>query len=446
VLPTTPAPLFRRILSQGMAVFNRCGSTERRLCDNILDMRRFLAVYLAFLVFLIGLATAGGLYLFRETGPSDPIEAAADAHAYNVLSWEIRHLPTKWLYKLGHLFDSRSQWKEEEILRRYFSLTREIRQLERDPEAGPQLEAAQDQRSRLENAVEDILEGRITALLEEQGLVINPPLFSELNLVFPPVDFELDSPPQVLAVSPRDHIELDHSYLLAPGLNLATVVDIEKDAEATTSEGRGVSAVVLPTGGVATYPSVVSELAPYESLIEDIIHEWLHQYLVFFPLGRSYFADRETRTLNETVASLAGRELARLFSERYGSPLPVLSEVEGPPSPPSTAPSSGFDFAAEMRALRQRVEELLASGQIDAAERLMNEKRDEFERHGVYIRRINQAYFAFHGSYADTPASIDPIGPKLGELLRCAGSPWEFIRLASQLTSEADLDRLLAEG
>ncbi len=137
------------------------------------------------------------------------------------------------------------------------------------------------------------------------------------------------------------------------------------------------------------------------------------------------------------MANLAGRELAGLFIERYGSPLP--------PPPPVDAPSD-FDFRAEMRALRLRVEELLAQGLVQQAERLMEEKRDEFEANGVYIRRINQAYFAYFGSYADTPSSIDPIGPKLQRLRDRAGSAFEFVRLARGLTSEAELDRLLAEA
>ncbi len=203
------------------------------------------------------------------------------------------------------------------------------------------------------------------------------------------------------------------------------------------TEETGVSALVVNTGGVATYPSVIPELATYDDIVETAIHEWLHQYLAFYPLGRNYFGGGETRTLNETVANLAGRELAGLFIERYGSPLP--------PPPPVDAPSD-FDFRAEMRALRLRVEELLAQGLVQQAERLMEEKRDEFEANGVYIRRINQAYFAYFGSYADTPSSIDPIGPKLQRLRDRAGSAFEFVRLARGLTSEAELDRLLAEA
>ncbi len=99
-----------------------------------------------------------------------------------------------------------------------------------------------------------------------------------------------------------------------------------------------------------------------------------------------------------------------------------------------------------MRSLRLRVEELLAEGRVEEAESLMNEKRDEFEALGVYIRRINQAYFAFYGSYADTPGSIDPIGPKLQRLRDRSGSVAEFVLLARSLGSEADLDSLLAEA
>jgi hypothetical protein len=124
-----------------------------------------------------------------------------------------------------------------------------------------------------------------------------------------------------------------------------------------------------------------------------------------------------------------------MFTERYGSPTP-------PPPPRET--SGDFDFRAEMRALRLRVEELLAEGRTEEAERLMEEKRDEFEAQGVYIRRINQAYFAFFSFYADTPSSVDPIGPKLERLRDRAGSVTEFVLLARSLASAADLDSLLA--
>lgn len=396
--------------------------------------RRLLAAYLGLLAVIAAAAVAGGALLFRDLSSGDPIDAVANRNAYDVLGWELRHFPQKWLYKLATAFDAgRSRVEEDALVRRYFELVVDIGTLERDGTEADALAEARQERDAIENDVEETLEGRISDLLRDQGFVMNPPLFSDIDLFFPPLDFELDRPPKVLAVSPRDRIELDRSYLLAPGLEPEAVAAVESETEET-----GVSALVVNTGGVATYPSVIPELAPYREVVETAIHEWLHQYLAFYPLGRNYFRGAETRTLNETVANLAGGELADLFIERYGSPSP-------PPAPAAETPSD-FDFRAEMRALRLRVEELLAQGRVEDAERLMEEKRDDFEQHGVYIRRINQAYFAFFGSYADTPSSIDPIGPKLQRLRDRASSVTDFVRMARGLTSEADLDRLLAEA
>ena len=392
--------------------------------------RAFVAAYLGLLTVIAAAAVSGGALLFRDFSSGDPIDAVANRNAHDVLGWELRYFPQKWLYKLATAFDEgRSQAEEDALLRRYFDLAADIDALERNDSHASALAVARRERDAIENDVEEILEGRISDFLRDQGFVMNPPLFSDIDLFFPPLDFELDRPPKVLAISPRERIELDRSYLLAPGLKPEAVAAVESETEET-----GVSALVVSTGGVATYPSVIPELDPYRNVVETAIHEWLHQYLTFYPLGRSYFRGGETRTLNETVASMAGSELADLFIERYGSPSP----------PPPAGTPSDFDFRAEMRALRLRVEELLAQGRVEEAERLMDEKRDEFEEHGVYIRRINQAYFAFFGSYADTPGSIDPIGPKLQRLRDRAGSVTDFVRLARGLTSEAALDRLLA--
>lgn len=409
-------------------------------------MRRFVLAYVAALSVLFAVAVAGGVVLFDATGPSDAIEAAADAHGYDIVTWEVRNFPEKWLYKLGHLFDHRSRGEEDAALSRYFALTDRIANLERDAPSSPDLKAAQDERDGIETEVEDIIEGRMTDILKAQGLTIGPPPFTDMKLVFPPVDFKLAAPPRVLAVSPRGKIELDRSYLLNPGLSLDTVLKIEQDTEAGNTASGGVSTLVVNSGGLATYPSVVSDEDSYDGVIDTAFHEWTHQYLVFFPLGSSYFGSDETRTLNESVANLSGHELAKLYFERYGtlesSPSPAPSPM--PPPAPTASPAAAFDFTKEMRALHQQVVDMLARGQVIQAETLMNQKRDDFQQHGYFIRRLNQAYFAFFGSYADTPGSIDPIGPKLQTLLDRAGSPGEFLRRARAITSRADLDALLA--
>ena len=388
-------------------------------------MRSFLAAYLTALALLVALTLAGGVALYRHTAPDDAAEAAASEHSYNLLSWEVRHFPEKWLHKLANGFGGLSSDDANGALCAYFR-----------PDGN-------ERPAKIENDVEDVIEGRVTAVLEDEGLALEPPLFSDLDLVFPPVDFEMDATPRVLAVSPRERIELRDSYLLESQIPKEEIEAIERKAEADNQGERGVSALVIRTGGFASYPSVVFEDASYESLIETVFHEWLHTYLIFFPLGTSYFGSSEARTLNESVANIAGAELARRYFERHDT----LEEACGAaPPPPVTTPSTtppAFGFTSEMRALRRQIEAMLAEGRILEAEALMAAKRDEFEEKGVLIRELNQAYFAFHGFYADTAASIDPIGPKLQALLERAGSAGEFVRVASGITSRAELDQAL---
>src|SRR5574341_1902980 len=305
-------------------------------------MRSFVVAYLAVLVLLAALGAIGASQLYDSYGPDDAAEAAGDDHAYDFLSWEVEHFPRKWIYRVRHLFDERTASEEEAALREYF--------------------VADELRADGEAEVEDIIEGRLTAVLEDQGLAMEPPLFADLGLVFPPVDFELDSPPRVLAVSPRDRIELQHSFLLEPGLGRGEFEAIEEEAESENGAETGISAVVVGTGGGATYPSVVSSSAAYEHLVDTAFHEWTHQYLAFFPLGRSYFASSDLRTLNETAANLAGAALAGEYFKRY--PQLEAQPTPAPTTAPTTSPEPVFDSTKEMRELRKQVEAMLDRGQV----------------------------------------------------------------------------------
>jgi hypothetical protein len=149
--------------------------------------------------------------------------------------------------------------------------------------------------------------------------------------------------------------------------------------------------------------------------------------------------------LNETVATVAGEQLAFLYFEKYGR-LGSEEEMSSPSPTLSSAPNEApFDFTAAMRALRRQVEDMLAGGKTEEAEALMEQKRVEFDERGYRIRRLNQAYFAFYGFYGTGAGSIDPIGPKVEQLFASTTTPGEFLRQARSLTSQADLDRLLMQ-
>ncbi|TMB99622.1 MAG: hypothetical protein E6J42_02825 [Chloroflexi bacterium] len=397
-------------------------------------VRVLLAAYAGALAILGAGAVVGGVLLYDASGPSDAAEAAADEHTYNFATWELQHFPHKWVYWLRHLSSGHSGDEQEQSIHRYFQLTDEIAGLTQERTDPERLAASEAERAGLRADVEHTIEGRITGILEDQGLAMRPPLFGDLGLIFPPVDFELDAPPRVLAISPRDRIELDRSFALEPGLNVEAVSAIERQAESANRGEQGVSALVVGLGGIATYPSIVSGDDSYSQMIDTAFHEWTHQYLVFFPLGRSYFSGGETRTLNESVAQVSGHELARLYFQKY----PAVQQS-------SVSPQPGFDITGEMRALRREVESLLSEQKVTDAEALMATKRDEFAAKGYYIRRLNQAYFAFHGSYADSPASIDPIGPELQLLLVQSGSPGSFLRAAAGVTTRSELESLLGQ-
>jgi hypothetical protein len=98
-----------------------------------------------------------------------------------------------------------------------------------------------------------------------------------------------------------------------------------------------------------------------------------------------------------------------------------------------------------MRRIRLRVDELLAEGRVFEAEAYMETERQKLAAAGYHLRRLNQAYFAFHGSYATSPASVDPIGPWLRQLRAQSGSLKAFVDQAAQMRSLDDLLRALGE-
>ena len=99
-----------------------------------------------------------------------------------------------------------------------------------------------------------------------------------------------------------------------------------------------------------------------------------------------------------------------------------------------------------MRETRVTVDELLAAGNIEEAEAYMAERRLLFVNQGYNIRRLNQAYFAFHGAYADQPggaAGEDPVGEAVRSFRSQSSSLAEFVRRIAWVTSFERLQKLI---
>jgi len=92
-----------------------------------------------------------------------------------------------------------------------------------------------------------------------------------------------------------------------------------------------------------------------------------------------------------------------------------------------------------MRNIRLAVDDMLSRGEVEQAEAYMEQQRQYILDNGYYIRKLNQAYFAFYGSYADSPGSVDPIGDQMQKLRSQSASLADFFRQASAMTSPDQL-------
>jgi hypothetical protein len=97
-----------------------------------------------------------------------------------------------------------------------------------------------------------------------------------------------------------------------------------------------------------------------------------------------------------------------------------------------------------MHATRVRVDQLLSEGKVQEAEEYMSARRAEFLEQGFRIRRLNQAYFAFYGAYAEESggaAGNDPVGPLLRALRQRSPSLKGFLETVAWMTSFEQLAR-----
>jgi hypothetical protein len=301
-----------------------------------------------------------------------------------------------------------------------------------------ELEAIQTKVSRSRPVVETILQEDVGMLLQEMD-------FDIAGAPFPPVLMQFTPLPSALIVSPRDEIRQEANITLKVGLSIEEQIQLEDRVESA----MGVSALVVPIGGMGTYPTMIQQSTTLSWVTEVIAHEWTHNYLSLHPLGFNYSTTPELRTINETVASLIGVDFSRrVLGAKYPEYLPpdqLDVPAETQPEPPA---EDVFDFRAEMRETRLKVDELLAQGEIEVAEEYMEARRVFFWEQGYRIRKLNQAYFAFHGAYADEPggaAGDDPVGGAVRTLWQEINSPRDFLRRVAGISSYEALQAMLRE-
>lgn len=296
---------------------------------------------------------------------------------------------------------------------------------------------------------EAALQTQVANILAESHLAVG-------GQPLPPTLYHVTSTPLALIVSPRNIIQQTTNISLLPTLTLEEQIRIEDNV----AQALDVSTLIVSTGGIGVYPTMVTETANLPWLLNTIAHEWAHNYLNLRPLGLNYSSTPETRTMNETAASIIGNEIGTAAVQTYYPELAALPAV----ATASTSPDGSialrfallpvnrfddappFDFRAEMHTTRVHADELLTQGKVEEAEAYMEARRQFFWQNGYSLRKLNQAYFAFFGSYADAPggaAGEDPVGPAVRAVRAQSDSLADFVNTIAFMTSFDQLKKAI---
>jgi len=374
------------------------------------------------------------------------LSSIVKSYRFSIVKWESRAIPretSRWIFGRHKKIDD-----EVHMVTEYVSTIEQIETLESEIKAvnagnkqgdlaslETELDTLREQKMAVKDTVERIIEKQIKKTLAQQGIFNPIDRYIRLRINFPPLNFTLEKPPHLLVISPRDRIEGIRWITLQPSLSLKEMEDIESEVDKL-----GVSSLVVELGGLgATYPSFVTDEASLRFIIDTATEEWLHHYLAFKPLGFLYLMgltgvsrNYEITVMNETLASMVSKEIGAILVENY---YPQCESGDHQ----AQIVESEFDFNREMRNIRRIADNYLARGEIEQTEEFMEQKRQYLASKGYYIRKVNQAYFAFYGTYADSPTSISPIGLELKKLRSQSTSLKEFLDRVAAMTSRQDL-------
>ena len=386
-----------------------------------------------------------------------PAQEASYRYTFDLVGWHLSNSMSKWAHLAFRAIPGRAISDAERLalVDEYFRLGRVENDLEdrinilaseqspMAPEARRMqndLERANRLRHDIRNDVEETLESELSSVIRTEGMG----LFGEV--VFPPVDIRLVETPKVLITSPRDRIERRDGILLDPHIS----VESREEVESHLLEDEDISALVLDIGGVATFPASVYNGADLNATLSIMAHEWLHHYLFLRPLGQHMFDSPDMLVLNETVADLAGREIgesaSRRISSRMPEVIPAAFDATAGIEDAGPARTANFDFRREMQETRLTADALLAWDEIEIAEAYMETRRKLFVANGHPIRKLNQAYFAFNGTYAESPASVNPIGGQVRRLRELSPDLAAFMSLVSGVSDYAEFLELLGDA
>lgn len=323
------------------------------------------------------------LVFINDKGNIGFIDKLTSGYQFDILLWEIKNLPKKYtsIFKKSDLSET------------------VVRKVLEDDYANSDL-----------IDIELFFEKEISKKIKQK---------LDKNYIFPPLDFVIQDSPKVLVISPRDSIVQQYVLLINSNIPVEKIIEIENSIDR-----RNFSSIIVNTGGFASYPSMVKKSRNYDYMISTISHEWLHQYLFFHPLGQAYFKGGEMIQLNETLADIFGQEIANLPEEKnIFYPDDVYNNF--------------------LKKTRLQVDKLLKNKEINEAEKYMKDRTIQLQNLGYKTRKINQAYFAFHGNYGSSPSSLSNYDTKLLKLRNKYNSFGLFLDDLEKISNIEEFNKLI---
>ena len=330
------------------------------------------------------LAVTFSICLLLSTKDSEQIseiDKIISGQKFSIIAWELKKLPKQTID-----FFQNSNLTESEVKKKL-----------------------QEQNFSTTNDIELFFENKVSELIKEN---------LDKDFLFPPLTISLEQPPKVLIVSPRNRISQRIAILINNDISIEDIERIENNIDSLN-----LSSIILNTGGFAAYPSIINLKRDYNSMVSTISHEWLHHYLFFFPLGRSYFKGGDMIFINETLADLFASEITKNQQKEESI-------------------SDQF-FKNFMKETRAKVDKFLLNNEIEKAENYMHQRVIELNDNGYKVRKINQAYFAFYGNYGTSPSSTHNYHEKLSDLLMTYESFDDFLDDIKMIDEVNKLESLL---
>jgi len=373
---------------------------------------------------------------------------------FDYMSWTIDAAWQKIQFSALGMPEYLTHEQQKMVVYDYIKATRDIESAESELEriySDPSIQDKDTATEELRNTLEDftktqkelapiaeaVVQSQVAAVVADIGLTTG-------GQPIPAVLYHVSPLPLALIISPRGSILQEGNISLLPDLTVEQRDLLEDKVDAQLD----VSSLIVPVGGIGAYPTMVMRTNDLRWMTEVVSHEWIHNFLTLRPLGIRYDTTPEMRTMNETTASIAGKEIGMQVIETYYPELlsrkpsiPGLVSLKSQPIGPGDF-RQPFDYREEMHETRVTVDQFLSEGKILEAENYMETRRQFFWDNGYPMRKLNQAYFAFYGAYADVPggpAGEDPVGPAVRALREKSPSLSVFLYQISRMTSFEDL-------